>query len=62
MTNDPSPVQRLNNYELAMHVMLDRIIDNEVMDFGGLTLPMSVIMRLQDALETGALTGTLETE
>lgn len=52
--------KRLLQAELMMHCMLDCIIDKKPIDFSGLSVPRSVIERIQDAINDGRLTGRLE--
>lgn len=62
--NEPSLVdqlgKRLLQSEAIMHVMLDFIIDKEPMDFGGMTMPRSIIERLQDGFNSGKIKGVME--
>lgn len=66
MTNDPSLVQQLGTKllqsEAIMHVMLDFIIDREPMNFGGMSLPRSIIERLQNGFRDGKIVGVMETD
>lgn len=60
--NEMSTTQRLNNYELAMHALLDHIIEGQPIDFASLAVPRSIINRIHEALDSGALVGTLVTD
>lgn len=52
--------KRLIDAELAMHALLDGLLDNRPVDFEGLTVPLSVVQRIRDALEDGTIEGTLK--
>lgn len=60
--NEPSVTARLANAELAMHALLDNIIEKQPIDFSGLRIPRSVIERLQRAIDEGTLKGVIITE
>lgn len=60
--NEPSATARLANAELAMHALLDNIIEKQPIDFSGLRIPRSVIERLQRAIDEGTLKGVIITE
>lgn len=60
--NDPSQMARTRNAELAMHALLDNIIDKEPIDFSGLRVPRSVVERIERAIDEGKLRGVIITE
>lgn len=59
MVNEPSTAERLRNAELAMHALLDTIIDKEPIDFSGLRVFRSVIERIEAAIDDGVLKGVI---
>lgn len=60
--NEPSQLARLRNAELAMHALLDNIIEKEPIDFSGLRIPRSVVERIERAIDDGKLKGVIITE
>lgn len=62
--NEPSLVDQLGKKllqsEAIMHIMLDWIIDKEPMNFGGMSIPLSIAERLQNGINDGKIHGVID--